>query len=1350
MKIARTNMFKAFMDFIRGGHTVVTGAPGVGKTHTLTLFAKELLGSNQSCVFVPIDHVLAKSEQDLRRELGFKSKNFVGFLASQKLTAGEKGVVIFDAFDAARSEETRALYLKVIRHIIKAIGDRWIVIVSARIYDARKSEDLMELFPSKLTEKDIPYSDPSGQVRCRHFYIPELSSDEVRGVDPEINGLCKLFEEGSEGLRALLRIPFNILLVERLLSFGVEITDISHIDSEVQLLDLYWGRRVESNPKRKDIRLLLLRAAREMIQERSLSTRWEKIYDPTLSEAWDELLSLGILAETTVTGQQIAFEHNILFDYTVSFLVIEDTLEGLLKFLSEEHSRVLFLRPSLDYYFTRLWHSQPHTFWEIFWAILPNKDVHIRLFARLLPMTVIVRELKDNKEIHLLLEHRKKYPIEGDEAILRIFQALEAVPGLDHNRDKKWAPIIENISEDCSPKFVSDMVKFLVGMYYRSEESNAQNLIELCGRVSRNVLNWVWFQRNTEEGKRFDRLAGTMLVPLVAKTFSTNPTSSKSLLEPILSLVKEPAFPIDYLYRLTHELKHIWTSDPVFVRDVYLTVFENREDSEERTDMGTPIMPMHSTRRQDYRMCHYNLKQNYPGFVRSAPEEATITAIKALNPYILGKHVSPYLKNGEKLEDKVKNFSFKNGKAYLISDYSHIWNASKYTDEPFEIAKSLFDYIFEISKDPEKLELVDKLLEIFRDNVLAAFFWGQLLKTASMNPEPFANRLFDLCIARPIQRSSDTIYELGIFLESAIPFFSPKQIKSLEEAILSIPDIKDIERDKTFYTSLRNKLLMRIPQHLLVTKHGRAIALELLTKKEALSNEPLVRFESWSKPFSEREWLEEQGVDLNKSENKKLHKHIEPLKQFSSEWSNKNPTIESITNIFPIFKQAFEVLHSDHGADEPVENALWTKIGECAETMAKTLDDADTEEFRFCRQALIECAQHPEPQPDTEIDSKFDHPHWSPAPRNEAAQGLPWMAIRVQDDTEMVDNIETLSRDPKPSVRFLVTSEIWRLLGNYPERFWQIAENISENENNKVVLQALVRSLSYIIGNYETKASRILEKLSETAIENEESELLGSFVYLVMWLTFSCKNDWAIKTADRFINEPEKYNKALHRSTFYALSYVTPQNIKDEKKQPLSESALQWISRAIDSAAFALRSYTALSTKEITEEIRSKMRDIYSVIDEVITRLYFASGLFDESRKGELVTPEMRKDYYQFIKPLLIKVINVSDQEKGGFLVASTAHHFMTLLNGMLPYDPKGILDFASRVADNARSGGYNFDSMAVKEVVRLVEEILANHRAEIRDEMALDNLLNLLDIFADIGWPDALRLVWRLDEIFR
>src|SRR5215213_3128971 len=97
-----------------------------------------------------------------------------------------------------------------------------------------------------------------------------------------------------------------------------------------------------------------------------------------------------------------------------------------------------------------------------------------------------------------------------------------------------------------------------------------------------------------------------------------------------------------------------------------------------------------------------------------------------------------------------------------------------------------------------------------------------------------------------------------------------------------------------------------------------------------------------------------------------------------------------------------------------------------------------------------------------------------------------------------------------------------------------------------------------------------------------------------------------------------------------------------------------------------------------------------------------------------------------------------SKEEPDSFLLAPTAQHFMELLNGVLKYDPRGVLHLAASVAQASKPYGYNLDSLAARQVVALVEAALADHRGEIRDGEALRDLLNLLDTFADTGWPDA------------
>lgn len=59
-------------------------------------------------------------------------------------------------------------------------------------------------------------------------------------------------------------------------------------------------------------------------------------------------------------------------------------------------------------------------------------------------------------------------------------------------------------------------------------------------------------------------------------------------------------------------------------------------------------------------------------------------------------------------------------------------------------------------------------------------------------------------------------------------------------------------------------------------------------------------------------------------------------------------------------------------------------------------------------------------------------------------------------------------------------------------------------------------------------------------------------------------------------------------------------------------------------------------------------------------------------------------------------------------------------------------------------------DPLATKEVVELVETILADCLDILRQSQPLSDVLDMLDVFSEAGRPEAQKLVRRLDEVFR
>jgi hypothetical protein len=161
------------------------------------------------------------------------------------------------------------------------------------------------------------------------------------------------------------------------------------------------------------------------------------------------------------------------------------------------------------------------------------------------------------------------------------------------------------------------------------------------------------------------------------------------------------------------------------------------------------------------------------------------------------------------------------------------------------------------------------------------------------------------------------------------------------------------------------------------------------------------------------------------------------------------------------------------------------------------------------------------------------------------------------------------------------------------------------------------------------------------------------------------------------------------------------------------------------------------------------MRNLYEVIDNIVSRLFFHTDNIKNKNEEENISDELLEKFYFKTKKLLKRILYPPNSTET-LLSPSTAHYFMQLLNNVLKFDVAGVLQMAARVGSTSKQFGYNLDGLAVSEVVKLVETVLADHRKEVREDSSLEDLLNLLDVFAEAGWPDAIQLTWRLDEIFR
>ena len=1344
MQIDRQRLFGELGRFVMRGSGVILGPPGVGKTFLLKSYCDSLLQTGVPCLFLPIDKLGANSEADLQIALGLQT-DLASYLKTQDRQTDHPPVLVIDAFDAARSEFAQRFVLGLIQRLREALSDRWRIIVSVRAYDAKKSAALQQLF-SPVLNGPASFQDPD--IPCRHFQVQPLTDEEVRRVIETIPRLPAIYEAARPDFRVLLRIPFNLWLVEQLLLGSDTVTELTDVRSEIGLLYLFWRHRVEHASSSTDLAAMLTRVTSRMVTDRTLAVRVADVYLLGAGFTWHSLLSSEIL-EVSPDKQRISFCHNILFDYAVSVLLIEDQPEAACAFLAEDPSRPLFLRPSLDYYFTQLWHVRPEVFWTVLWFMLRSSQTHVRVYARLVPMSVMAREAREVVQLEPLLRALAVPSAAGSTAMLHLLQVVKGL--FTGQRDALWSAVLRQAVDSLRPEFAWELATLAFDILERPQRSGRPEILDDCGHVGRRLLQWVWLERSQRQTAFLDNVGSLWGVPLVCRTYAQDPNSSRALIRPILEQLSDPAFPIDYVSRLTDEVPHIWAADPDLVVDIYAAVFSHDETSDAETSLGTRVLPLTSTRRQDFSICQYHLIRHYTAFLVADSTAAARAALRALNEYVSRRQVLQFLNPGFTIDDVTERFALRGRKALYVRDLSYTWDAG-HRDEPIEMADQLFRHVEAVAKT-DGVASIESLLDLFATEVRCAFFWKRLLESGSRVPAFFAGRLFELVVAKPILESPETLQALGGFLEAAFSYFYADQRIVVERHILALANVAASDKDVESRTYRRNRLLSRLPRELLVTDDAKRIRKALEEEAGLVENSPLVRFETSWGAYTEDQWLQDEGADPSKRENKALLERTEAVERFSAEWRNDRPPAEAVAAIVPELRSFFRAANEITDADEKVRAVAWTRAAAAAGAIARGIEDADTQRdaYDLARVVLVAAFAADPADDEVDLDESYTLASWSSSGATEAAQGIPWL-LRVKADDDLVRPLEALSRDRRPWVRFLTARELCRLTTTSSDLFWRIAEERARTEPNIVAQDALCQTLGDLLPSEEDRVVPLLSLLAgRINVDDRDSEALKTLTGIAMWLALARRNRWALGYADRILERPGEFSHVLSYAVFDAVQYLAPNRIGTDKAE-WSTRAVAWLSRALDAAARGLKAVHDRAGDTWDDATTERAKRLYGTLHEVVMRLHFAfDPKFDSSRPGGGTASEaQRMQFYGQVAPLLEQILTLAREPDNGMMFASTAHHFVEFLQQALPYDPPEVLHLAAQVALAAEGGGYHLDSMASSETVKLAERILTDYRSELRDAAAMADMVELLDMFAKVGWPGALALLWSLDEVFR
>lgn len=1324
-------------------HLLVVGEPGAGKSGAIYDFVELLLKQENDVVFIAVDRLCS---QNLKDEIGLDNPIYKVLL---NWPGVNPGFLVIDALDAARNEQTAQLIKNLIELVINN-SSRWHVIASVRKFDLRHNIDLKNLF------RGNPVADYMDKefANIQHINILDFNESELDQIRSQLKEFSNFLNYDNSQLAELLKKPFNLRLIGELIGEGISINKLTPIRTQVELLSKYWFYRVIRSDKNGDAReLVLCRIVSKMIKDRSIMIdRQSIVIEINTGQFLEELLSSHVLIEWQSSTNSkpdrytLAFSHNMLFDYAVSKLIFSGSNKKIIKELEEDHELVLAVRPSIVYYFHDKWFfdNEHDSFWNAVFELTTSDK--IPLIGKLIGPSVAVelaQYFDDFNFVYLKLERG-----DSNEKLLveKIIQditgaILTSLPEGSISDDQLllWAKFTERISLSMDFRVAYSVRSILMKFCEQPKWLNQEHKISM-GRAARRLLEFAWSREDVDR----DQGLITHALKAVCRTYESDSIASKTIIQRSLEPDHLKKYGYQELPRLSDEMELLIINAPDLSEEIYREVFTYRETSKETTQMGGRIIGMVSTKEQDYHMAQWRLADIFQFFLEKTPIEATRALIDIIHYYIEQRHSIP---------DKiVETFTFGNEQAKIISDYSVIWDSGSVhdEDEPIKMLNIFTAYLHQIASNQNQKKILKQILKVIVLQNHSAVFWKKILVVGTSNPKNLGYLIRSFAWAKPVLIGLDTTTAAGNFIREIYDLLKPDEKLKVENAILSITDDIPENKNPEYFKQHRDRLLGCIADKELILEDSRSIVDNLKKSNAIPPNTPLYSIEtSWSKEYTDDDYFIEQGVSLETPEHKMIIHLENQLKDFATTFQNSPPTISKADEILPKVLDLEKTLkEKSDKINQNLKDLAWGYISKACERIASIESlKYRTKLGRNIKRLLLILSDFPMPSPNPEQDAQFSKfQSWgSPAARIDAASGLILLA-RHKDflDNQIKNALDKLAKDLVPAVRFQIAMRLNAILFTSPDLMWRLLKIYSTDERNDGVIKGSLHTLHRLAGSYPDEVMELAESIFNKTLNIKEADSIAQSCVSIFLGLYLWRNH---------IKASEIVNSLLDQtSTPISLKIHIVSQIRNAINQYINEAvrirALDVLNKIVQRCEIE---FSQLNDKLLTygqnKSDIDALKEVINLADACALSIYFSSGAYSEKQSQKanekILSIEEKRKLFLEISPIIKSLSQIN--------YASVIHHLIETLEAFIPANPLEVFLLVNHVVKSGKSGHYQYESLAVDRIVAIVERYLAEYRIVIRENPECQNaLLEILDIFVEAGWPNARKLTYRLEEIYR
>ena len=328
-------------------------------------------------------------------------------------------------------------------------------------------------------------------------------------------------------------------------------------------------------------------------------------------------------------------------------------------------------------------------------------------------------------------------------------------------------------------------------------------------------------------------------------------------------------------------------------------------------------------------------------------------------------------------------------------------------------------------------------------------------------------------------------------------------------------------------------------------------------------------------------------------------------------------------------------------------------------------------------------------------------------------------------------------------MRFRSVYQLAVLVAKSPATVWHLAERLAAEEQSRGVLGGLIARTCVALATIDP--ARVTHML-ETVLGRvpDSSAQVRKFAFqLLADLHLEGLDPRASEMVLAAAERPDSQDAEvlIHQLRPLMLESGSPK--EDERRR----RAHELMNRTVGAAAFALPALLAPASGSLPPEEIERGRALVRCLEACAREIYFASGAYDAKHPGDdghaRTDPSGSARFLDEIGPALERLASTA--------LAPVVHSVVETLEHLLRASPRKGFELFARAIIAGKDGGYPYDSLAVDVMVRIVSRFLAEHRGLLQDDPELQRaILDVLDIFVRVGWPQAQDITYGLHDIFR